>query len=204
MFRRFILIFFALAWSWDAGAATTDYRGYRIDTSGIAGSRRLAAIVEAVKCQVDIVESVPFPDDIRRHMRSIPIEVMPESFNGRWRDGRLKLGGKQFSDRTPVLLHEYVHALHERYLTAEQSKQVQRLHKRARALGAFRSDAYMLSTPGEFLAMAATTVMVGRIAREPFDRRRLARAMPEVTPFILATFRLPANILDRDRTRACG
>lgn len=174
------------------------YHGFTIDLSQLRHVHDRDAVVASVKCQILIVEGVGLPADTIDFFRSIPIRMMPGTFNGHY-DGKsgLQLGSKQVAEATPVVLHEYLHAFQGRLEPAQQ-RQIGLFYQRARATGAFRPDAYMLSNFREYFAMTGTAVLVGNIEREPLSRARVQAVQPVYYDWLVRTFgvdttRLPAQ-----------
>ena len=180
-----------------AGAdAVLVWNGMTVDESRVAPERR-AALDASLRAQIDLVRSVPVRADIAEAFRRTPIRIDP----GLDEAGHYDATGLRLSDRSvppdnPVLLHELLHGWLSRSTAAEQQR-IRRAYDEARASGRYPADAYMLSTPAEFFAMTASTVLWGRAARAPFTRGRVAAEMPDYFRWLVATFGLDLDAAAR-------
>jgi hypothetical protein len=51
-------------------------------------------------------------------------------------------------------------------------------YERAKGIGSYPKDAYMLKNAAEFFAMTASAYLHGSVARPPYSREALMRAQP--------------------------
>ncbi|MDB6107050.1 MAG: hypothetical protein JWO52_7049 [Gammaproteobacteria bacterium] len=166
-----------------------EYRGWRVDTSRLAGCRPSERMVIAIQRQLDIVADAGLRDDVVDSLRSIRL----------WADPLRQQGGAarycratgvdfhvlELDPRKPVLLHEYLHALHDQRFGFDDPEILQ-FYNAAVASARWTRDAYMLSSHREFFAVTASAYVFGQIERPPFSRDRLKRAQPEYCAWLTA------------------
>jgi hypothetical protein len=181
-----------------ATAATMDqvsYHGFTIDLTNLGPQADRSAVLASIKCQIVITEHVGLPAATLGYFRTIPIQMMPGSFNGHWnRATGLQLGSKQVAQNTPVVLHEYLHAPQASY-DPDRKARIASFFAAAGASGAYRADAYLLTNDREFFAMTGTAMLVGNIQREPFTRARVRNVQPDYADWLLHTLGVDAGQL---------
>jgi CubicO group peptidase (beta-lactamase class C family) len=158
-----------------------EYRGYKIDLSKVATRDDASAIVRSIQKQVDLVEALQIRSSIKEFFRSIPISLEPDLHGeGRYSsNGGLQMIAKVDADDRPILLHELLHALHfDKLPNGRQNSDIMIFYERAKGIGSYPKDAYMLKNAAEFFAMTASAYLHGSVARPPYSREALMRAQP--------------------------
>jgi hypothetical protein len=155
------------------------YRGYRAYLSRLSDVDNLGATARALKRQIDITESVGLDDSVLQFLRGIEIKIIPSHPDSGHYSGEVIIGSIQPTDDRPVLLHEFMHAFHERVLPSGfANPQILEFYERAKSENLYRRDAYVLSSVAEFFAITATVFLCGRVARPPFTREQLRLRQP--------------------------
>lgn len=159
---------------------------FRIDWQGGAQAPEVAASLAA---QIALVEALRISDDAMEFFRSQVITV------DRQPGTRTRAGphGVFFERRAvpldnPVLLHELIHRWQLARMGGPRDPDVVRFYDEARRDRIFPPNAYLMTNPFEFFAMAASTVLHGRAARPPFTRENVKAKMPGLYRFIVREF----------------
>jgi hypothetical protein len=171
-----------------------EYRGYRVDLRRVAQRDDLAAIVKSIRHQIDLVESLDIKSSIKEFFRSIPIKIDP----GLGEEGHYSAQGLQIAARTdihdrPILLHEYLHAFHQKLPGGFQNREIITFYGRAKAGGFYPSGAYVLKNPLEFFAMTASAYLHGSVQRPPFSRAIVAARQPVYARYLEQLFDFKAS-----------
>jgi hypothetical protein len=174
-----------------ANTSAVIYKGFSIKTSekldGVKSSRMLVMIKKHIdylpyyvnEKMLELFKTVPIllsaPEDTKNPVHG------PGAFGA----GKLRIFPAilNFSPNKPVLLHEYMHAYHFKVL-GTQNPDVIKYYEQAKASGIYPAGAYLLKNKQEFFAMAASTMLSGEIAREPFTREKLEKEMPECAAWL--------------------
>jgi hypothetical protein len=178
--------------------AVVVHRGFEIDASLVTGRHDAEALEASAKQQVDIVLSVALRPDFIDFFRQYRVKLVPGLSNhGRYsKDQGVALGASSMSVATPVLLHEYLHAFHDEKLPGGRANpDILLYYRRAKAIGAYPTAAYMLRNPGEFFAMTASAYLYGRIARPPCDRATVRATQPYYYRYLSKLFELAESDL---------
>jgi hypothetical protein len=158
-----------------------EYRGWHVDASRDSHEPR-DAVVAAITRQLEIVENLGIAQDILGFMRTVPI----------WTDPSRREGGPAHYDRAkgvdirvseldskkPIVLHELLHAFHEQKLGFDNAEII-RFFERARASGAWPTDARLMADAREFFAVTSTVYLFGSIDVPPFTQGQLHQAQPD-------------------------
>jgi hypothetical protein len=171
-----------------------EYLGYRIDLHKVAQRDDLAAIVDSIKHQIDLVDRLDIKPSIKEFFRSIPIKVEP----GLGEEGHYSAQGLRIAPRTdihdqPILLHEYLHAFHQKLPGGFQNRDIMTFYQRAKAGGFYPSDAYVLKNPLEFFAMTASAYLHGTVKRPPFSRANVLARQPVYSRYLDQVFDFKAS-----------
>lgn len=179
-----------------AGAAAADplvftYHGWQVDLSNARGAEPDREMVAAVKRQLDIVEHVNLKPDVLAFMRRIPIWANPAA---------AAFGPGHYSSKTgidlrvrsldpdkPIILHELLHAYHDRMLPGGFGNgDVRQFFNNGRGL--WPSDSYMMSNDREFFAVTASVYLYGDIDRPPHSRGQLREKQPKYYQWLAVLF----------------
>jgi hypothetical protein len=130
------------------------YRGFQIDASLIAGRADATSILASAKQQVDIVLSVNLKSDVVEFFRNYRVNLVPDlAAHGRYSTNGIELSASATPSSMPVLLHEYLHASHEKKLPGGRANlEILSYYRRAKEIAAYPPAAYTLRNPSEFFA----------------------------------------------------
>lgn len=168
------------------------YRDWDFDFGDVGGA--LAPdLIASFKAQIDIVEDLPIKASIKAFWRKIPVRIDPATRGGpgvyvpssRW----MMLSMIPQRPQNPVFLHELIHAYHHQKLPdGFKNADIIKQWNAAKITHAYPADAYMLSNPGEFLAMCASVVLWGKAARPPSTREGVKTTLPKTHAWIVKEF----------------
>jgi hypothetical protein len=166
-----------------------EYRGWWVDTSRLAGRRPSERMIIAIQRQLDIVADAGLRDEVVDAMRSIPLWADPMRLQGgaaRYcRATGVDFHVLELDPRRPILLHEFLHALHDQRFGFDHPEIIH-FYNAAVVAGRWTRDAYMFSSHREFFAVTASAYLFGQIERPPFSRDRLMRAQPQYCAWLTA------------------
>ena len=179
-----------------AGAAVADplvftYHGWQVDLTNARGAEPDKEMVAAVKRQLDIVEHVNLKPDVLVFMRGIPIWANPAA---------AAFGPGHYSSKTgidlrvrsldpdkPIILHELLHAYHDRMLPGGFGNgDVRQFFSNGRGL--WPGDSYMMSNDREFFAGTASVYLYGDVDRPPHSRSQLREKQPKYYQWLATLF----------------
>ncbi len=175
-----------------AHAEAFDYRGWRFAIDR-AGGPLPDTLSRSLRAQVDIVEAIDLKPDIRAFFRDVPKTIVPHTPLGPgaydFENRELFLDRRIDPPRSPVLLHELLHAYHQQRLPEGlRNPRIIAFFEAAILSGRFPPQAYMLTNVAEFFAMCASVVLWGRAARPPFTRAQVRADLPLFYDWIVAEF----------------
>ncbi|OWV78000.1 hypothetical protein ATY77_29465 [Rhizobium sp. R634] len=167
------------------------YHGWQVDLSNARGAEPDKEMVAAVKRQLDIVEHVDLKPDVLVFMRTIPIWANPAA---------AAFGPGHYSSKTgidlrvrsldpdkPIILHELLHAYHDRMLPGGFGNgDVRQFFSNGRGL--WPGDSYMMSNDREFFAVTASVYLYGDIDRPPYSRSQLREKQPKYYQWLATLF----------------
>jgi hypothetical protein len=173
------------------------YKGFVIDDSECCSLPQMNSMVSLTEEQIDIATSVGEPQSLIIFFQNLPIALKSLSVPGG--TPGLYLGGAaggveiypsiMFTGHKPVLLHEMLHAYHDRVLPdGFMNAEIMRYYFTAKSLHLFDNQSHMMSNQREFFACAATTYLYGVTAQEPFTRDRLKQCDPEFYSYLQKLF----------------
>lgn len=176
------------------GDGSETYRGYRIEMAQDVPNAEISQLRQAAEHQVDLVEATHLDERIKTFLRGFPVVVQTGAGEGSHYAGgdSVTLAVDDPKDDRPILLHEYMHVYHFRRLPGgRDNPDILTFYRRAKRGSFYPADAYLLSNPGEFFAMTASTFLHGRLAREPFTREELRRKQPIYYGYLKGLFGAP-------------
>jgi hypothetical protein len=170
-----------------------EYKGIEIDVTSIQSLANYGAAIDSLHRQLDIVEAaVPDPAQIA-FLTSIPMVFAPSvssgSDNAAYGNGRVVLTTLMFSPEKPVILHELMHAYHDRKVpNGFGNAEILKLLEQARLGGQFPVGSYMLTNPAEYFAMVSSVYLHGTAARDPFTRQAIKEKQPDCYQWMVKEF----------------
>jgi hypothetical protein len=217
------------------------YRGHFFDLSEIAGRQDFATMADALRHQIDIVESVGLSPRVLKFFHTVPIVVdemaclgsedpkllaaacygpsAPEraqrtprgatfwdSENLQWanvdpvslaEDTQLgvvmvrpiMLGASSRQAEEPVILHELLHAYHNKMMPHGVKNPAVLLHYNlAKSNQLYPAEAYLLTNEREFFAVTASVFLYGKDGKEPFTRANLKLKQPDYFRYLVWLF----------------
>lgn len=179
-----------------AGPAAADplvfnYHGWQVDLSNARGAEPEQNMVAAVKRQLDIVEDIGLKPQVLQLMRGIPIWANPQAAKagpGRYnRKTGVDLRVKALDPDKPIILHEFLHAYHDRLLPESfNNTDVKTYFERGKNF--WPADSYMMSNAREFFAVTASVYLYGAIDRAPRTRAELRAQQPQYYQWLATLF----------------
>jgi len=160
-------------------AIRTTYRFAQIDDRDLDARVDAADLMARVREQIDIVHAVKLPRKMLEAVLRVPVILTSSGPSDSYFNWTIKIDPLSLSKDKPILLHEYLHALHDRVLPdGFNNMQIKQFYIEARSQQKFPLNAYMFKNSAEFFAMTASAVLFGAIQREPFTREQVRLAMP--------------------------
>jgi hypothetical protein len=178
-----------------AGAAADplvfSYHGWQVDLTNARGAAPDQEMVAAVERQLDIVEHVGLKPDVLQFMRTIRVWADPSGASfGPGHYGRatgVDLRVKRLEPNKPIILHEFLHAYHDRMVPEGfNNPDIRKFFQAGKTY--WPSDSYMLSNNREFFAVTASVYLFGDIDRPPFSRAELRSKQPHFYQWLAALF----------------
>jgi hypothetical protein len=215
------------------------YRGHFFDLSEIAGRQDFAALADALRHQLDIVESVGLSPRVLKFFHTVPIVVdemaclgsedpklqaaacygphAPEraqrtprgatfwdSESSQWTNADpvslaedthlgvvmvrpIMLGASSRQVEEPVILHELLHAYHNKMMPQGVINPAVLLHYNL-AKSLYPAEAYLLTNEREFFAVTASVFLYGKDGKEPFARANLKQKQPDYFKYLVWLF----------------
>jgi hypothetical protein len=217
------------------------YRGYAFDLSEIAARQDFAVMTDALRHQLDIVETVGLSPRVLKFFHTVPILVdemaclgsehpklqaaacygprAPEraqrtsrgatawdSENFRWTNPDpvslaedthigvvmvrpIMLGASSRQAQEPVILHELLHAYHNKMMPQGVKNPAVLLHYNlAKSDQLYPAEAYLLTNEREFFAVTASVFLYGKDGKEPFTRANLKQKQPDYFKYLVWLF----------------
>jgi hypothetical protein len=190
-FSLIIAINAVLAHTAAADPLVFSYHGWQVDLTNAKGAESDQKMVAAVKRQLDIVERAGLKPQVLEFMRTIKIWANPA--NAKFGPGHygsatgVDLRVKLLEADKPIILHELLHAYHDRLVPEGfKNPDIRRFFENGKAL--WPADSYMLSNNREFFAMTASVYLFGDIDRPPFSRAELRSKQPQYYRWLAALF----------------
>ena len=164
------------------------YRGFSVQYA--EGS--LTEMEPVLRKQIDKLMSVGLPDEFIALFRTVPIHarIQTEHTSGHFRNNRVELDGTLLHEiEKPVLIHEFMHALHYLRLPAGvHNPQILSYYEQAGDIPAYNSSSHMMSNVREYFATTATSYLYGITAQEPFNREKIRKNQPEYYEYLTNLF----------------
>ncbi|HEY1111630.1 MAG TPA: hypothetical protein VGE76_23445 [Opitutaceae bacterium] len=186
-------LFHALAMLAVAGEAKPAHRGFTYDVSAITAAELREEIVTVMNEQIDMVLAMGLSAKTIKDLQAVPISVI-HAYSigpGRYAPARgVEMASMIVAVRKrPVLIHELMHAYHDRLLAGGvRNRDVLKWHDEAKKGALYAEKSHMLSTVGEFFACSTTTYLAGATAQEPFKRATLKERQPEWFAYLQKLF----------------
>lgn len=188
-----VALFHALAIFAFAAETKPSHRGFTYDVSAIAAAELRDEIVTVMNEQIDMVHAMGFSAKTIKDLQAVPISVIHTYSIGPGRYAPAR-GVEMTSTiaamrKRPVLIHELMHAYHDRLLAGGvRNRDVLRWHDEATKGALYAEKSHMMSTVGEFFACSTTTYLAGATAQEPFKRATLKERQPEWFAYLQKLF----------------
>ena len=171
-------------------AGLVRYRGFSIDARNLAGNPNRDTVLASVRAQVALVEAVRMDTAKKKFLRTIPIVILAEAdARPRYTEGKISVPAQVVDKARPVILHELMHAYHERRLPGGfENPSIQSMYDQAQAGGKFPVGSYMLTNRGEYFAMMSSVFLHGSAARDPFARDSIRVKQPDMYAWLVREF----------------
>ena len=186
-----------MAQSAQAGLVTNvsiAYRGFKIDLAGFGTPAETEAAAKVVREQIDMVERVGLPSSLLGFFKTMPLRVGHDlrGFFGTYYQGAIALSPDQLDSHNPTLLHEFMHAVHDKRLPDSfANKEIAAFYTDAFYNKRYEgtNGAYFLLNAHEFFAVTATVFLYGKLPRNrPYARSEIRTAQPDYYKFLAKLF----------------
>lgn len=171
---------------------TVVYRGYTLDVTAVNTNPNRDSLVNAVHGQLDLVENVALPPDLHSFVKSVPMVMYDGEGTLVYAAGKIRIPSRSafpYDTRNPILLHELCHAIEDKKLPdGFSNSEILTLYDAAKRGGRFPADAYLLSRPGEYFAVMASTYLHGTADQEPFARDSIRIKQPAMYDWLMKQF----------------
>jgi hypothetical protein len=155
------------------------YRGFTVDATEIRGEPQYTAIMTSLVHQIDIVADCSAKPEILQFFRTQVVLVKHARPHFNSNIPGVTLGDAVAEPQKPILLHEFLHAYHFRVMPGgNRNPDLITYYNRARNIGAYQADAYVLKNVQEFFAVTASLYLWGNVDRPPNTRDKLKAAQP--------------------------
>jgi hypothetical protein len=159
------------------------YRGLTVDATEIRAAPQYNAMMTSIVHQIDIVADCGVKPEQLQFFRSQTVFVKhaPPGGFGHFNSNQpgVTLADVVAEPQKPILLHELLHAYHWRVMPgAFRNPELLAYYNRARNIGAYQADAYVLKDVQEFFAVTASLYLWGNVDRPPATRANLKAAQP--------------------------
>jgi hypothetical protein len=185
---RSILLFLLFTTFSSAFAEEVNYRGFTVKFMGSDHE----AVEAVVHKQIDKLLSVGLPDEMIEFFRTVPLYVSDtvENNPGHFTNGRVDIdSGILQHPELPVLIHEYMHALHFLYLPGRiRNSGILAAYEQAQQMTVYNTRSHMMSNVAEFFATTATSYLYGITAQEPFSREKVKLNQPRYFDYLVQLF----------------
>ena len=175
-------------------ATSAAYHGFKVELSGFGNESETKAALTLVKEQIDMVERVGLSGAHLSFFRSLPLRISGNlrGYYGIYNKGEISLAPAQIDGHNPTLLHEYMHALHDRKLPGGfANKEITAAYQDAFSVKRYEGTnaAYFLTNSHEFFAVTATLYLWGSLPyNRPYSRGIIRSAQPDYYRFIERLF----------------
>ena len=177
-------------------ATVAAYHGFKVELSGFGDETETQAALKLVKEQIDMVERAGLGGAQLGFFRSLPLRISGNlrGYYGIYAKGEISLAPAQIDGHNPTLLHEYMHALHEKTLPGGfANKEIASAYQDAVSVKRYEGTnaAYFLTNSHEFFAVTATLYLWGSLpANRPYARGIIREAQPDYYKFLGRLFGL--------------
>lgn len=182
---------FGLRANAEGSANLVEIRGFRVDVSP-ASENQKRKLLPSLERQIAIVESVNLPEEVLGFFRTVPIVVNPAltKMNGEYAqvDGGWAVGVKPVSlpDDRAILLHELLHA-YQHQILKPPVPEIGRAYREALLPKTYPKnyrEAYFLTNPREYFAVAGEVYLFGKTKRPPFACSNIMSAQPQFVAYL--------------------
>ena len=162
------------------------YRRFTVDISALDEVKDAGRTLVSLKHQIDMVVAARMKPQVAGFFSTVLIKL------GEIRDGSMGVydGSAVVLTTDPihpdrgVLIHELLHAYHDRKMDVEAKKRVTAYYEEApRAYNLPRTE-YAMSNEREFFAVTGSIYLRGTSSRKPHDRTTIRAAQPEYYKFL--------------------
>ena len=178
----FLLLFSLLTAQSPAPDHELRHRGFVMNMSAVEHQSNIVALTAAMRHQLDIAADSGAKPEILAFFRNQKIAVLPTTGHGGGLYARargVELDGVVPPHNNPVVLHEFMHAMHNRYLPqSSDNPDIVQFYQRAVTNQLYSKGEYLLTNKGEFFAVTASLYLWGSVAREPHNRETLRAKQP--------------------------
>jgi hypothetical protein len=163
-------------------------KGFTVDVTAVQEAANREALLAGLSRQIKIIDDVIVPSATREFFKSVPLVMVSPSAKyptvGDYSYGIIHLRGTEPLGENPLVLHELLHAYHEKRLPDGSSNvEIMKLFVQASESQQFPSESKqrgnMLSNPEEYFAMMGAVYLHGKANRDPFTRDDIRIKQPD-------------------------
>ena len=170
------------------------YHGFTIALTGFGSAVETEAALVLVKEQISMVERVGLRAAQLSFFRSLKLRIAGSlrGYFGIYDKGVISLAPSQIDGHNPTLLHEYMHALHDKRLPGGfANTEIEAAYRDAYGVKRYEGTnaAYFLTNSHEFFAVTATLYLWGSLpVNRPYTRAAIKDAQPGYYKFLEGLF----------------
>jgi hypothetical protein len=162
------------------------YRGFTADISALDKAKDAGQTLVSLKHQIDIVVDARVKPEIAAFFSTVQIKLgeVKDDGLGFYDGSAVVLTNDPIHPDRGVLIHELLHAYHDRKMGKDEMRRVSAYYEAApRAYDLPRTE-YAMSNESEFFAVTASIYLRGKSSRKPHDRRTIRAAQPDYYKFL--------------------
>ncbi|ACB96865.1 hypothetical protein [Beijerinckia indica] len=157
------------------------YHGWNVVLTHVWEQKPKQTMIDAIERQLDIVDHVGLKPDILQCMRAIRIVTSSPGYHSSPAHYKPSSGvdihAGLLDPHKPIILHELLHALHDRCLRDGFNNQdIKNFFESGKA--EWPAGSYLLTNNREFFAVTASVYLSGNIPRPPYSRAELHSKQP--------------------------
>ena len=174
--------------------SAASYHGFSIELTGFGSPAETEAALVLVKEQIGMVERVGLRAAQINFFRGLKLRIAGNlrGYFGIYDRGVISLAPAQIDGHNPTLLHEYMHALHDKRLPGGfANPNIEAAYRDAYGVKRYEgtNSAYFLTNSHEFFAVTATLYLWGSLpVNRPYARAAIKDAQPGYYKFLEGLF----------------
>ncbi|MFI5390411.1 MAG: hypothetical protein ACHQYQ_03535 [Bacteriovoracales bacterium] len=158
-----------------------DYKGFVVRAS--PGYQINPQLAEKLKMQIDMVMDSKLPDKVKETLKGVSIIIddskgqksgSPAMYMPKEKKVNAHSDPGIYSDKTPIFLHELLHAYHDQFIpNGYQNQEILDYYSKAKKRNCYKPNTHFMQSHVEFFAIASTIVLWGPIQQPPYNLQRI-------------------------------